>query len=251
MTKDATLTMGSREIAELTSSRHDNVKRTIETLSSRGVITLPQIEEVSNTGLGPKTIRVYQLDKRSSLIVVAQVCPEFTAKIIDRWQELEEGAVGVAPAGRVLSPMAQAAEFAGVMADSLRLEGSARLGLARSVTAIVAPHLLPALPAYAVDAPAGSTTGSSEPTAAISTLLKQKGLRISAIKANRALHDLGLIEQLHRPSSSGAEKSFWSVTQAGLHYGKNVTNDKNQNETQPHWFVSRADEIIELIQTND
>lgn len=85
-----TLTMSSLEIAKLVEQRHDNVKRTIETLGGKGVITLPQIEEVANTGPGPKTIGAYNLCKRDSLIVVAQLCPEFTARIIDRWQALEE-----------------------------------------------------------------------------------------------------------------------------------------------------------------
>jgi phage antirepressor YoqD-like protein len=83
------LTMTSREIADLVEQRHDNVKRTIETLGSRGVITLPQIEEVSNDGPGPRVVGVYKLGKRDSLVVVAQLCPEFTARIVDRWQELE------------------------------------------------------------------------------------------------------------------------------------------------------------------
>lgn len=40
------LTMSSREIAELVEKRHDNVKRTIDTLFDRGVIEFPQIEEI-------------------------------------------------------------------------------------------------------------------------------------------------------------------------------------------------------------
>ncbi|HFI6566191.1 TPA: hypothetical protein ACGRW3_003452 [Escherichia coli] len=36
--------MTSIEIAELVGKRHDNVKRTIETLAKNGVIRLPQIE---------------------------------------------------------------------------------------------------------------------------------------------------------------------------------------------------------------
>lgn len=96
---NAPLTMTSKEIADLVDQRHDNVKRTIETLSSNGVITLPQIEEVSNTGPGPKTIRVYHVGKRDSLVVVAQLCPEFTANIVDRWQALEQqAATGFNPA---------------------------------------------------------------------------------------------------------------------------------------------------------
>lgn len=84
-----TLTMSSLEVSQLVDSRHDKVKQSIERLAERGVISLPPMGEVSNTGPGPKTISVYSLGKRDSLIVVAQLCPEFTARIVDRWQELE------------------------------------------------------------------------------------------------------------------------------------------------------------------
>lgn len=89
MIQSGTLTMSSREIAILVESRHDDVKRSIERLSERGVITLPPLAEVSNDGPGPKFLKEYHLRKRDSLVVVAQLCPEFTAKIVDRWQELE------------------------------------------------------------------------------------------------------------------------------------------------------------------
>ena len=36
-----------------------------------------------------EVVSIYQLDKRSSLIVVAQLSPQFTARIVDRWQELK------------------------------------------------------------------------------------------------------------------------------------------------------------------
>jgi phage regulator Rha-like protein len=88
--------MTSLEIAELTKKRHDSVKRTIKTLVASGVIAQPQIVEIgriNNLGL-PATTKVYVFDlehKRDSLIVVAQLSPEFTAAMIDRWQVLEEG----------------------------------------------------------------------------------------------------------------------------------------------------------------
>ena len=85
----AMVTMTSREIADLIEMRHDNVKRTIETLAAKGVIALPQIEEVPNPGPGPKTIEVYRVGKRDSYVIVAQLSPEFTARLVDRWQELE------------------------------------------------------------------------------------------------------------------------------------------------------------------
>ena len=79
--------MSSQEIADLVGKRHDNVKRTIETLVERKTIQLPQIEEVKNH-LG-QTVEQYQVGKRDSFVVVAQLSPEFTAALVDRWQELE------------------------------------------------------------------------------------------------------------------------------------------------------------------
>ena len=92
------LTMTSREIAELVDSRHDKVKQSIERLAERGVVIQPPMgaEQFTDTMGRPRTEQVYCLDKRSSLIVVAQLCPEFTARIVDRWQELE--AQAAAPA---------------------------------------------------------------------------------------------------------------------------------------------------------
>jgi phage antirepressor YoqD-like protein len=84
----STVTMSSREIAYLVGKRHDNVKRTIESMAHAGVISQPQIEDGEKSANGVIE-KIYLVNKRSSLIVVAQLCPEFTARIVDRWQELE------------------------------------------------------------------------------------------------------------------------------------------------------------------
>ncbi|ECJ5920618.1 DNA-binding protein [Salmonella enterica subsp. salamae] len=83
--------MTSIEIADLVGKRHDNVKRTIETLILRHVITSPQIEEKPTAGR-PTTYYLFEGErgKRDSIIIVAQLCPEFTARLVDRWRELEE-----------------------------------------------------------------------------------------------------------------------------------------------------------------
>lgn len=89
-------TMSSREMSELTGKRHDSVKRTIETLAFKTdkegkpapVIGTPQIVEYLDT-LG-RPANEYHVNKRDSFVVVAQLCPEFTAKLVDRWQELEQ-----------------------------------------------------------------------------------------------------------------------------------------------------------------
>jgi len=97
------LTMSSLEISNLVESNHADVRRSIERLAAKEVIVLPPLAEVSNTGFGPKTISVYNLDKRSSIIVVAQLSPEFTARLVDRWQELES--IVAAPVKAELPPM--------------------------------------------------------------------------------------------------------------------------------------------------
>jgi phage regulator Rha-like protein len=79
------LTMSSQEISEVVGSRHDSVKRTMETLKDKGLITFTQTVE---KGLG-RPVTLYHVNKRSSYIVVAQLSPEFTAALVDRWQELE------------------------------------------------------------------------------------------------------------------------------------------------------------------
>lgn len=81
------LTMSSREIADLTKKEHKNVTRTIEALISDSILTA-QIEPLSYEHRG-NWYRFYELNKRDSLVVVARLSPEFTAAIIDRWQELE------------------------------------------------------------------------------------------------------------------------------------------------------------------
>ncbi len=110
--------MSSREIAELTGKRHDNVKRTIDTLAGDRVISFPQIEE--NPASVGRPGKHYLIGKRDSFVVVAQLSPEFTARLVDRWQELEEQA-----APRIPANYAEALQLA---ADQAR-ENSRLLGV--------------------------------------------------------------------------------------------------------------------------
>ena len=93
----ARMTMTSREIADLVGARHDSVKRTIERLAERGVIASPPSVEKPTAGR-PVAEYVFtgEKGKRDSIVVVAQLCPEFTARLVDRWQELEQRAAAPA-----------------------------------------------------------------------------------------------------------------------------------------------------------
>jgi putative phage antirepressor ANT len=82
------LTMSSREITKLVNSRHSDVCKSIETLISKGVIGGYQPIPYTHPQNG-QIYYEYFLNKRDTYILVAQFSPEFTAAVIDRWQELE------------------------------------------------------------------------------------------------------------------------------------------------------------------
>ncbi|HFQ5108321.1 TPA: phage antirepressor KilAC domain-containing protein [Vibrio vulnificus] len=89
MTMDAQsqMTMSSREIATLTGKDHKNVLRLIRSLID-GQVLAAQIEPLKFEYRG-QWFDYFELNKRDSLVVVARLSPEFTAAVVDRWQELE------------------------------------------------------------------------------------------------------------------------------------------------------------------
>ena len=128
-------TMSSREIAELVDKRHDNVKRTIESLAAAGVISRPQTEEVKvQRERRAETVKVYvfsgEQGKRDSIVVVAQLCPEFTARLVNRWAELE------ARAGR---PSRDEASPGAHPARAMLAAGARRLALEVGICAVKGP----------------------------------------------------------------------------------------------------------------
>ena len=127
------LTMSSREIADLVDSRHDSVKRTIERLVAQGVIESPPLVDFKNINnvAGQEYVFSGEQGKRSSIIVVAQLSPEFTARLVDRWQELEAG-----QAPKVPQTYAQALLEAGRLAQ-LAEEQAQQLALAAPKVAFV------------------------------------------------------------------------------------------------------------------
>ncbi|MDS0823080.1 Rha family transcriptional regulator [Proteus mirabilis] len=103
--------MTSKEIAELVGAREDNVKRTIERLANSGVISQPPTEDgiKSANGVIPKHyVFSGEKGKRDSIIVVAQLYPEFTARLVDRWKELEDERAKPKSQAEIIAAMALA-----------------------------------------------------------------------------------------------------------------------------------------------
>lgn len=108
-------TMSSREIAIMTDKQHSKVMRTIEDMIDRGVAKMATLSPYVNKQNG-QSYNEYRLDKRDSLVLVARLSPEFTAAIVDRWQELEANQSPVIP-----QTLSEALQLAADQAKQLEL----------------------------------------------------------------------------------------------------------------------------------
>lgn len=90
--------MTSLEIAELVDKPHREVKRVIVDLVKNGIIQLSKIlkvenkQSLSNNRYSDAYLFEGEEGKRDSIVVVARLCPQFMARIVDRWIELEKAA---------------------------------------------------------------------------------------------------------------------------------------------------------------
>jgi prophage antirepressor-like protein len=84
-------------------------------------------------------------------------------------------------------------------------------------------------------------------TRSLTYLLKKYEIKISTQKANLKLLEVGILEKLERDSSCGNKKYFYSITEKGLEFGKNLISPKNERETQPHFYESKFLELIKLF----
>lgn len=82
------LTMSSREIAELTEKRHDHVMSDIRKMLTELNVNAPDFSGTYKTAQGNE-YQCFHLPKRETLILVSGYSIELRARIIDRWQELE------------------------------------------------------------------------------------------------------------------------------------------------------------------
>lgn len=85
-------------------------------------------------------------------------------------------------------------------------------------------------------------------TQSATALLKKYDSSLSAITFNRHMEHLGLLSSVSRPSSKGKIKQYWSITEAGVQYGKNLINEADPKETQPHWYEESFPQLLEMVE---
>lgn len=139
------LTMSSREIAELTGKEHRNVmadirKMLVELCDEEGVLKFQQTHRNEQNG---QEYPIFSLPKRETLILVSGYSVELRARIIDRWQELEQQQAkpaAVAELSRMdILRLAMDAEEARIKAEAERdhaVATKAQIGHQREATAM-------------------------------------------------------------------------------------------------------------------
>ena len=84
----------------------------------------------------------------------------------------------------------------------------------------------------------------------LTKLLKQHDVGLSAVKSNRLLLSMGLLEEATRESSTrpGVTKTYKRLTEAGLDYGVNEENPQSPDQTTPYYYKDSFEELGKRLQ---
>ena len=195
-------------------------------------------------GTGGRVTRdIYRFEKREACLMAMSYSYELQAAVFDHMTKLEDQVRGGGTgAGKIVGELAIAECYARLLkpAPSSQVAMLAKIAKINGLSTEF-------LPAYAIDAPAGADQGSSQPTKALTALLREHGIELSASAFNQLLKAHGILKRMTRKNSRQQQVEFWSVTEAGLAYGKNMTSPNNPRETQPHWYVDRFAQLVKLV----
>ena len=229
-------TMSSYQIAQYLEKRHSDVKRSVERLMDGGTINkgTPTAYPLETNG-GVQKIEVYHLNERDSYVVVAQLSPEFTAKIVDEWKRLKEGSlrpesqVIVGESGRTLAELyaakaVQEKELEGLKLEYeiIRVDHGSRIN---TIETGIRERVVPALNALSNNKADRSEVDNlrevvnnkmnelksdyTQPVFTPTQIIKELGIHLNPIQFNKFLEDAGVQYKLP-PNELG--KKYWCLT---------------------------------------
>ncbi|WP_444927179.1 KilA-N domain-containing protein [Microbulbifer sp. TRSA002] len=164
------------------------------------------------------------------------ISPAFRLKVNQTFIDFRKGNLGVAPEVSPLSPSLPELQIAECAARMLRMSDSSKVRMLSTICTErgVSDRFLPD---YVEEAR----------VKALSDLLKDYEVSLSARAVNPILMEMGYLEELGRRSSKGSIKKFKSLTEAGLRFGKNETSPRSPKETQPLYYVETFPELLDQI----
>lgn len=215
-------TMSSREIAELCGKEHKHVLADIRNMCESLEIDSAEFSAQYKDTTG-RTLPCFNLPKRETLILVSGYSAELRAKIIDRWQELENNLVEtpiqkVAITFEALLKIATLAGFEGNQAVLSADKGTQKLIGVSPLKLIDSTHLVAAKQELTLN-----------PTQLGQLMVEPK----SARKVNSLLQEKGLQEKV---------ADQWVATEKGRVFSELLDTGKKHSDGTPikqlKWFQS-------------
>lgn len=270
------LKMTSLELADVTNKRHDNVKRTIETLVESGAIVQPQIEDEQSTdSMGrARTTEVYVFagpqGRLDSITVVAQLDPAFTAALVKRWDALETGKAKPAMAQnearqQIDKPDPQAfavVQYAWVDAVERKIASKREaLQFLREASAVMINGVdvlqraaKASNPAKALPAPTQATlaNGDSVPyelrakgTKSATDLLRAHGVSVQARSLYDAMEKQNMVKMSYAQDAEESLSRIFLIGD-GLQYGQNVMLFESKR-SHPYFYESKFGALLKRV----
>lgn len=241
--------MSSREIAELTGKRHDNVvadiRRIIETLSGTTEMTHLKFQVSAYKDASGKSNVEYLLDYEATMLLVSGYNILLRAKVIRRWRELETGeAKPVTYRHNGLEPNRDAGilayQFEGLhkLARFFGYEGNQALLCAdKAVRKLhgVSPMALLEIELKSPD---------NEALMIATEIGKRLDSAVSAKAVNLALAAMDFMERFEYR----AGKFEWRLTEKGKEYGVYLDTGKVHSNGTPIQQIKWRESVIPLIQ---
>ena len=239
--KNGKFVADSREVAEMVEKRHDNLLRDIDDyvqimetsiLRDASGLQISDFFMPNEYQIGNRKYRCYDITKKGCEMVANKLTGEkgvlFTAAYVTKFNDMEQ---------TLHQPLKVdvSLHIAESAFRELRLPDSGKLAIYSKICKEynVSDKILPD---YA----------DEEVTKSLSDLLKQFNVGMSATKVNQILLDKGILEQKTRKAKSSI-KIFWSLTESGLKYGKNLISPANPRETQPHYYEKKFEDLIAVL----
>ena len=84
---------------------------------------------------------------------------------------------------------------------------------------------------------------------AITKLLKEHGVALSAVKANKLMLKIGLLVEATRESTTrpGVIKKYKVLSGKGLDYGVNEENPQSPDQTSPYYYKDSFPELARIL----
>lgn len=84
---------------------------------------------------------------------------------------------------------------------------------------------------------------------AITKLLKEHDVGLSAVKANKLMLKIGLLVEATRESSTrpGVIKKYKVLSEKGLDYGVNEENPQSPDQTSPYYYKDSFPELAKIL----